>query len=86
MHAAAAAGIVAPIGTPALSLVRSPTRAHRARSALLNLHVDKPLINNCTMGFDTQPVRACALITRVRAMRAASAYSEEEYCVCLALA
>ena len=83
MHAAC---IAAPISTAASPPVRSPTRAHRARSALLNLHIDKPLINNCTVVFDALPVRACALIARVRAMRAASAYGEEEYCVCLALA
>ena len=41
--------------------------------ALLNLHINKPFINNSTMGFDTQPVRACALVTLERPTRAAAA-------------
>ena len=46
------------------------------RTNLLNLHIDKPFINNCMMVFGTlasQPVRACALLTCLRAVRAAAA-------------
>ena len=61
-----------------LALPHPPALPHHHRAAhphapatpglpLLNLHIDTTVINNSTMVFDTLPVRACALLTRLRA-------------------
>ena len=56
-----------PPALPHLHCAAHPRAPTAPGLPLLNLRIEEPFINNSTMVFDTLPVRACALLTRLRA-------------------